>query len=103
MRHLPDTGFHALLNGLFLLEGDCIFVSALHSALLVQILVWQTAMSIDVAEAVLRPNHRANGTRFLFIKPHVQHLVVVSISSTLAHLLMWLGVVSYRKLVSSYN
>jgi hypothetical protein len=41
---------------------------------------------------VLRPNHRANGTRFLFIKPHVQHLVVVSFSSTLARLLIWLGV-----------
>jgi hypothetical protein len=50
-------------------------------------------MPIDVAEAVLRPNHHANGTRFLFIKPHVRHLVfVVSFSSTLARLLIWLDV-----------
>jgi hypothetical protein len=28
----------------------------------------------------LRPNQRANATRSLFIKPHVQHLVVVSFS-----------------------
>jgi hypothetical protein len=49
-------------------------------------------MPIDVAEAVLRPNQRANATRSLFIKPHVQHLVVVSFSSPLAHLLIWLGV-----------
>jgi hypothetical protein len=49
-------------------------------------------MPIDVADAVLRPNQRANATRSLFIKPHVQHLVVVSFSSTLARLLIWLGV-----------
>jgi hypothetical protein len=82
--------FSCTLNLLFSLDGDCIFVSALHFGLLVRTLVWQTATPIDVAEAVLRPNQRANGTRSLSIKPHVQHLAVVSFLLILAYLLICL-------------
>ena len=75
-----------------LVDGDCIFVSVLHLDLLVRKLVWQTATPIDVAAAVLRPNRRANGTCSLVIKPHVQHLIVVSFSPIMAHLLICFGV-----------
>jgi len=85
---LTKYRFSCTVNVLFLRYGDCTLVSVLRFAVLVQILEWQTATPIDVAEAVLRPNQRANGTCSLFIKPHVQHFVVVSSSPALAHLLI---------------
>lgn len=81
-RFLSTASFFFFLSRCFVL------VSALRFALLVQILMWQTAMPIDVA---LMPNQAlTSGTCSLFIKAHIHHFAVVSFPPTLKHLLIWL-------------
>lgn len=85
---LTKYRFLSTASFFFFLSRCFVLVSALRFALLVQILMWQTAMPIDVA---LMPNQAlTSGTCSLFIKAHIHHFAVVSFPPTLKHLLIWL-------------
>lgn len=88
MRTLTKYRFLCTVSVFFFLYRCFVLVSALRFVLLVQILMWQTAMPIDVA---LMPNQAlTSGTCSLFIKAHIHHFAVVSFPPTLKHLLIWL-------------